>query len=214
METFISDLTQRRTNKWNELRKETETLSRNQSQDEIASDEQHALIEEIYNCLDSHDDDGDELENVIDEWQRKYENPLPRELLHELFELASGVGKLELFRKLVEHIRNFDIYHDEAIVRELEYDWKTGKHNIDQLIDRFLVLFLNSVADELKMKQIMRFYAIMVKDCVEKRGESVVLRLRDKIEPICIDTKNYRLLFDLWRKLFERWSQLINIPIN
>lgn len=202
METFISDLTQRRTNKWNELRKETETLSRNQSQDEIASDEQHALIEEIYNCLDSHDD-GDELENVIDEWQRKYENPLPRELLHELFEFTNGVGKLELLRKLVEHIRNFDVYYDEAIVRELEYDWKSGK-NIDQLIDRFQVLFRDSVADELKMKYIMKFYAIMVKDCVEKRGESVVLRLRDKIEPICIDTKNYRLLFDLWRKLFER----------
>lgn len=202
METFISDLTQRRTNKWNELRKETETLSRNQSQDEIASDEQHALIEEIYNCLDSHDD-GDELENVIDEWQRKYENPLPRELLDELFEFTNGVGKLELLRKLVEHIRNFDVHNDEAIVRELEYDWKSGK-NIDQLIDRFQVLFRDSVADELKMKYIMKFYAIMVKDCVEKRGESVVLRLRDKIEPICIDTKNYRLLFDLWRKLFER----------
>lgn len=202
METFISDLARRRTDKWNELRKETEALSRNQSQDEIASDEQHDLIEEIYNCLDSHDAD-DELENVIDEWRRKYELPLPRELLDELFEFTSSAGNYQLFRKLLEHLRGFDEYRDEVIVRDLEYDWRTGM-NIDQLLARFEVQFKKSLDDEPMMRRTMKFYALMTKDCVEKRGESSVLRLRDKVEPICIETQDYRLLFDLWRKLFER----------
>lgn len=88
MESFISDLTRRKTNKFNQLREEN--FKRNQSV-EITNDEQNDLIEEIRKCLDARDDE--ELEGLIDrqidKWIDERRFQLPRSIVCEILEYSS-----------------------------------------------------------------------------------------------------------------------------
>lgn len=201
MESFISDLTQRKVNKWNER---LETLNRNQSQVKIASAVQRELIEEIHNCLDTFD--SEELENVID---KSLNARLPRSVICEALEFSSSTGNCGLFHKLTGSMKRSDaeFYNRNRIYFEtlnLELDLRTNGDNFDELIERFAVIYKESILNETAMKQTMKFYAMMIQDCVDKRGESTTLRLKERIAQLCLNVRNHQLLFELWRKLFER----------
>lgn len=203
METFISDLRERETNKFNQLRREQ--IRWNQSQSKISA-EQHDLIEEIYNCLDTRDEEA--VESVIDKW---LENPiprLPRATLCEVVEFASSVGNAQLYGKSIAlikasdpelHADNLSYFHS----LNLELDWRVGK-NTDELIDRFELMYKQSFSIEGARKHATKLSTIMIQDAVERKGESVVIKLKARIEAICEETGDYQLLFDLWRNLFER----------
>lgn len=162
------------------------------------------VIDEIYKCLDNRD--ADELTRVIDSWLENRINKLPRSVISEALKFSSGAGNRELFEKLIDHAKCSDFYEESSAFIELlnlELDWRTGK-NIDQLIEKFDVLYKKSISDEVVTKQLEKLCSLMIRDSVEKKGESVVVKLKEKIEQICGETKDYRLMYDLWRQLFER----------
>lgn len=206
METFISDLKQRRMNKWNQIQKET--ISRNQSRDEITSGEQNDLIEEIFHCLDTHDED--RLGNVIERWLRRPEilKGSQLEVLCESLEFATRVGNVGIFRLLLMHLKAHEAeFHKDNVgyfeVLGLELEWRSGQ-NIDELLEKFALIYKQNISNELMMRQIMKLYSVIIQDTVERKGESAVIKLKHKIEGICVEAKSHQLLFNLWRKLFER----------
>ena len=203
MESFISDLTARKVNKFNQLRRES--FRRNQSQAKI-SVRHHDLIEEIYECLDSRDEEA--LERLTNKWLENPSNQLPRSVLFEMVEFASSMGNTQLFHKLISYTKAFEPeLHEENFcyfeTLNLELDWRTGR-NVDQLIENFEMLYKKSFSDEVTSRHMMKFCSVMIQECVEKKGEAVVLKLKDKIEKMCDESKDYQLLFELWRNLFER----------
>lgn len=185
-----------------------ETINRNQSQDQSGSVAQQHLIEEIYSCIDSHDDEA--LEIVVDNALRK-RHSLSRSAVCEALEFSCLAGNRKLFDKLHDHIRqSFEAsFYEENIdyfsILNLELDLREEK-NIDELIDRFEVIYRKSKGNDSLRKQIMKFYSLLTQECVERRSESAVIQLREKITTICDDTQDYQLLFNLWRKLFERFA--------
>jgi len=200
METFISELTTRKINKFNKLRGE---IRRNQSQADI-SVKQRDLFKEIYDCLDSRDEEA--LESVIDKWLEK-PIQLPLATLCELVEFSSKTGNTKLFHKLIVYTTTFEPdFHKEKLsyfeALNLELDWRTGT-NVDQLIENFESLYKKSFSDEVASRHMASCFNAMMKDCVEKKGEAVVLKLKDKIVKMCEESKDYLLLFELWRNLFE-----------
>lgn len=203
METFISDLKERQVNKFNQLRREQ--IRWNQSRSKI-SDEQHDLIEEINDCLDTRDEQA--LESAIDKW---LENPipqLPRATLCEVVEFSSSVGNAELYGKLIALIKASDpeLYADNLSYfhsLRLELDWRIGK-NIDELIEKFESMYKQGLSNEVAMEHATKLSTIMIQDAVERKGESVVIKLKARIEAMCKESGDYQLLFDLWRNLFER----------
>lgn len=182
-------------------------MKRNQLQIDIKAVEGNdVLIDEIHKCLDSRDDN--DLTSLIDNWLGNRRNKLPRSVIYEILEFSSGAGNRLLFEKIIDHARHsdFDFYKESFAFIEpliLELDWRTGK-NIDQLIENFAILYKKRTSDEVITKQLEKFCSIMIRDSVEKKGESVVVKLKEKIEQICGETKDYRLMYDLWRQLFER----------
>lgn len=202
IESFISDITQRRQEKFNQLRREN--TKRNQM--EVTPVEGNDVIDKIHNCLDARDED--ELTIVIDSWLEKPANTLPRSVIGNVLAFASSVGNRELFKKLIAHAKHCDspFYEENFSLIEtlyLELDWRTGK-NIDQLIEKFELMYKRNISDELLTKRMEKLCSIMIVDCVEKKGESVVVKLKEKLEQMCEESKDYRLLYDLWRNLFER----------
>lgn len=203
METFISDLTQRKVNKFNQLRREN--IRRNQSQAQI-NVVQHELIEEIYSCLDERDEE--QLEELIDKWLEKPTHRFPRSALCEVLELSSSTGNAELFRKLMTFTQVYDPeFYDENVsyidALNLELDWRTGQ-NIDLMIDKFETMYKRSLYDDEMTKHMLRLSSTLIQDCVSKKGESVVIKFKDRFERMCRESKDYQLLFELWRNLFER----------
>lgn len=201
IEHFISDLTQKNTDNFNKLRKEN--LSRNQSQDEIINAD---LVEEIYNCLDSRDEE--ELAKAIDVWTEKRWNSVPRSVLIEILEFASSAGNTAIFQKITSYVKTNepDFYASNECLFEclsLELDWKAGV-NVDRLIDRFEVIHRKRISDDAVTKHVSRFSAKIINDTLERKGESAVIKLKDSIEKMCEKSQDYQLLFDLWRSLFER----------
>lgn len=204
METFISDLKLRQVNKFNLLRREQ--IRWNQSKSKI-SEEQHDLIEEINNCLDTRDEQA--LENEIDKWLENPTTPqLPRATLCEAVEFSSSVGNAELYEKLIAlikasdpefHVDNLSYFHS----LNLELDWKIGK-NIDELIDKFESMYKQGINNVVAMEHATKLSTIMIQDAVERKGESVVIKLKARIEAMCKESGDYQLLFDLWQNLFER----------
>lgn len=203
MEAFISEITTNKINKFNQIKKEIN--KRNQSHPEI-SEKQHVLIEEIYRCLDEREETT--LESVIDKWLNKQSIQLPISTLCELVEFSSSMGNTELFHRLNSYTKNFEqeFYKENSCYFEalnLELDWKTGR-NIDQLIENFEALYRTSISDEVKSKPMMKLFSVMIKDCIAKKGESFVIKLKDKIVKLCNESQDYQLLFELWKNLFER----------
>jgi hypothetical protein len=207
MDQFVNELAHRKTNRWLELRKET-INSRNQSQEEITSAKQHDLIDDIHRCLDEQDEIG--LEKLIDAWEENHTIiHLPYSVSCELLEFTSSVGNSRLFQKLFSHLKthNVEFYEEnsryfEAMVLELEFKTNT---NIDELLEKFEELYKKSISSDRNTKLIMRFCSVIIENCVSKRGESAVIKLRNKIEGMCEDSGDYRLLFELWKRLFERY---------
>lgn len=223
MENFISDLTTRELNKWNELRREA--INRNQSQSfEIASsDEQQRLIDEIHSCLDTHE--SCELEKLI----RKYLHAstdsrqsiaiLPRIVLLEVMEFACRNGDVEIYKSLIAHLkeRNLCFMNEHMTyfeIIELELEWKTAGNNVDEILEKFSRKYLElsqSYSDEVLKNKIKshksmlrKLGIVMIDDTIASKGESAAIKLRESIEKICEVTRDYQLMFDLWRKLFER----------
>lgn len=168
------------------------------------------VIGEIHNCLDMQDEE--QLTIIIDSWlETPTVNKLPRSIILELFKFASGAGNLELWKKLIAHAKHFspEFYQESSAfiaIFNLELDWRTGK-NIDQIIEKFELLYTKCISDEVLTKQIdllEEFCSVMIRDSVEKKGESVVVKLKEKLEQMCEKSKDYHLLFDLWKNLFER----------
>lgn len=208
METFANDLAEQKKNRYLQLRKET-IKNRNKSQEENTSRELK-LIDDIHKCLDLRDEES--LEILIDDaWEEKHAIStihLPIAVLCEAMEFASSVGNPQLFKKLFERLK----VHDKKFISQnssyfsalgLELEFKTST-NIDELLFKFEKLYEKSIDDENNTKQIMRFCSVIIQDCVNRRGESVVIKLKDRIEKMCESSKDYRLLFELWRRLFER----------
>lgn len=202
MESFISEITRRSADKFNQLR--VANLRRNQSQEEITGecDGQRELIEEIHNCLDISDED--ELENLI---SKTLGLTLPRAVICEVLEFASRSGRHEMFHKTLPQLdANFLKANGNYFeLLSLELDWKSGR-NIDQLLERFENMHNQScLGEEIKMREdFRRFCSFIIKDSVAKKGESAVIRLRRTLEKLCEETNDYQLLFDLWRNLFDR----------
>lgn len=206
MENYISELGKRKANKFNKLR--SESLSK-QSEDEISRVEEHSeLIEEINRCLDD-ERDCERIENLIDKWinaRRQRCSTLPHSVVCELLELSSRESRHAMFHKLVNLIDK-EFYQKNQNYFELlalELEFRAGRRNIDQILDDFELLFKQSIGDDSQMKQITKFASVIIKECVEKKGESFVIKLRDKLVLMCREGNDYRLLFDLWRNLFER----------
>jgi hypothetical protein len=187
-----------------------ENISRNQSQDEIINEQQADLVEEIYNCLDSRDEE--ELAKVINVWTAEHRNllPVPCALLMEILEFASGRGNTTIFHKITSYVKTNEasFYASNLCLFEmlsLELDWKaTAGVNVDRLIDRFEVIHKKSIAVDAASKHVSRFSSKIINDTLERKGESAVIKLKDRIEKMCGESKDYQLLFDLWRSLFER----------
>ena len=210
MESFVNDLTKKKTNRWL-LRKEV-INSRSQSQEEITSVEQQDLIDDIHRCLDEQNEIG--LEKLIDLWEKKNTIILPYSVSCEALEFSAKLGNSQVFRKLLSHLQIYfsEFYSEnsnyfEAVSLELEFKTKT---NIDELLNKFEDLYKKSINDERSTKLIMRFCSVIIDNCVNQRGESAeveknVIKLKDKIERICENSRDYRLLFELWRRLFERY---------
>jgi hypothetical protein len=207
MENFISDLTARKLNKWNELRKEA--INRNQSQSvEIASsDEQKHLIDEIHSCLDTHDDEM--LELLIRKYLHNFTGSaaLPRIILLEVLEFICREGNKELYQLLINHIKtiNSEFYYEHSTyfeVLDLELCWKTGQ-NVDELLEVFEMKYLEN-SEKSKRILLKKFCLVMINDTISRKGESVVIKLKESIERICEQSRDYQMMFDLWRKLFER----------
>jgi hypothetical protein len=207
MENFISDLTARKLNKWNELRKEA--INRNQSQSvEIASsDEQKHLIDEIHSCLDTHDDEM--LETLIRKYLHNFTGSaaLPRIILLEVLEYMCREGNKEIYQLLINHIKmiNLEFYNDHKTyfdVLDLELCWKTGQ-NVDEVLKLFEMKYLQNL-DKSKRILLRKFCLVMINDTISRKGESVVIKLKESIERICEQSRDYQMMFDLWRKLFER----------
>lgn len=208
METFVNDITAQSSHRW--LKRKETINNRNQSEEEITSAKQHELIDEIHRCLDLKDDEA--LEKLIDAWAEKHIILLPHAVSCEAMEFASSVGNFQLSQKLLNHLKT----HDSEFYTEnlnyfnfvaLELDFRTSNSNrttIDDLLEKFEGLYKTSIADEKNTKQIMRFCSVIIEDCVAKRGASGAIKLKDKIEGMCDNSKDYRLLFELWRRLFER----------
>lgn len=204
MEIFISDLTMRKVKEFNQLR--SESIRWTQTQVEI-SEQQHDLIDAIYECLDSRDEEA--LGSVINKWLvEKPATQLPRSTFCEVVEFSSSMGNTELFHKLISYTKTFEPeFHEENLsyfeTLNLELDWRTCG-NVDRLIENFESLYKKSLSDEVTTRHMTKFCSVMIQDCVNKKGEAVVLKLKDKIEKICDESKDYQLLFELWRNLFER----------
>lgn len=182
-----------------------EFIRRNQSQTTI-SKSQHDLIDEIYECLDSYDEDA--LEILIDKVLKNPTMLLPRSTLCEILEFSSNTGSTELFHKLLAYIKTFEAeFHAFNVCYfeklNLELDWRTGK-NVDQLIGNFETLYKKHLNDKVGSRHMSKFASVMIQDCIEKKCEAVVLKLKDKIEKMCDESDDYQLLFELWRNLFER----------
>lgn len=188
------------------MRKEL-IYSRNQSQEEtITSAEQHDLIDDIHRGIDLFDEKS--LEKIIEAWAEKQSVDLPHAVLCEALEFASSVGNRKLFGKLLALIKtnSSEFYASNLIYFDgidLELEWKTST-NTDDLLQKFEEFYKKSIANDKNTKLIMRFCSVIIEDCVEKRGESAVIKLKDKIENLCQTSGDYRLLFELWRRLFER----------
>lgn len=171
-------------------------MKRNQLEDKIATDEQSDIIEKIYNCIETRD--GAKLEMVIDKCS------LERSIICELLEFAGKMGRSQLFKKLDSQLAtHHPKFYEENLklieILALEVEWKTGQ-NIDQLIEKFHFMYSKNISDEVLCSQMRKLCSRMIEDCVEKKGESSVLRLRDKLEEI----NDLTLIFELWQNLFER----------
>lgn len=204
MEIFISELTQRKANEFNQLRRAN--LKRNQLEDKIESDEQSDIIEKIHNCIETRDGAG--LELLIDKCLESPKRTLSRSITCELLEFAGRVGRSELFKKLDSQLAtHHSKFYEENLkfieILALEVEWQTGQ-NIDQLIEKFHFMYKKNISDEVLSIRMRKLCSLMIEDCVEKKGESSVVKLRDKLEKLCDETMDYQLLFDLWRNLFER----------
>jgi hypothetical protein len=204
IESFISDLTQRKSAEFNQLRKEN--LSRNQSQDEKINAEQADFVEEILDCLGSRDEE--ELTRVIDVWTAERRHKLPNDVLIEILEFASDSGNTAIFRKITSHVKTneADFYASNERVfnaLSLELDWRAGA-NVDQLIDRFEAIHQERSGDESFAHHVSRLTQKIINDTLERKGESAVIKLRDRVVKMCEKSQDYQLLFDLWRSLFER----------
>lgn len=214
MENFISDLTTRKLNKWNELRKEA--INRNQSQSvEIASsDEQKRLIDEIHSCLDTHDDE--RLEMLIRKYLHSFDNAqtnfsaLPRIVLLEVLELFCREGNRDLAGLLFRHFKtiNLEFYNEHSSyfeILDLELRWKTA-HNVDELLRRFEQKYLETSNKVNKSDRTMlrKLCLVMIDDTISRKGESAMIKLRESIERVSEESRDYQMMFDLWRKLFER----------
>lgn len=210
MESFVNDLAKQKTNRWLQLRKET-INSRIQSQEETTSAEQRDLIDDVHSSLDLHDEE--RLEKlIVDAWEEKHIiHLLPCAVLCEVLEFSSSVGNEKLFEKLFAQLKSqySEFYTQNSVYFggiELEFRWKTNATNIDEILRKFEEFYKKSIVDERNTKQIMRFCSVIIEDCVEKRGESAVIKLKERIEAMCKgeNSKDYQLLFELWRRLFER----------
>jgi hypothetical protein len=204
IESFISDFTQRKSAEFNQLRKEN--LSRNQSQDEIINVEQADFVEEILDCLSSRDEE--ELARLIDVWTAERRHKLPSDVLVEILEFASGSGNTAIFRKITSHVETneADFYASNErlfTALSLELDWRVGA-NTDQLIDRFEAIHLECLGDDVSAQHVSRLTVKIINDTLERKGESVVIKLKDRIVKMCEKSQDYQLLFELWRSLFER----------
>ncbi|CRK89470.1 CLUMA_CG003208, isoform A [Clunio marinus] len=202
MESFISELTQRKSEEFNKLRM---NIKLNKVQNEITSIELQTSIEEIYNCLDTHD--GERLMIEIDKCLQKTDCKLPRYVLCETSEYASANGNAELFTILQTFIKMTDenFYKSNYMYFKslsLELDWRSGK-NIDQVLEEFEINYRKSFSDQTLLKHMTKLCNVVMQDAVEKRGESTVIKIKHRIEKISEETKDYQLLFILWRKLFE-----------
>lgn len=213
MEDFISELTTRKQSKFNQLR--LNIMKRNQSQDEITSVEQNDLIEEILNCCSEMESNSEKLESLIDKWIIERPRSLPRSVLDEMLEFSFRDGRHATIHKCLKliHLADPEYFKENQNYWSLELDWRKGNvQNIDIFLGKFEVMYEKCINDENRMKQIAEFALVMIKDCVETKGESFVIKLRDKLEKICEHSNDYRLLFDLWRNLYERYVDVI-IPL-
>lgn len=182
-------------------------MKRNQLEEKIASDEQSDIIEKIYNCIETRDEA--ELELVIDKCS--LESPkrmLSRSIICELLEFAGRVGSSALFKKLDSQLATLHPkFYEENLkfieILALEVEWKTGQ-NIDQLIEKFHFMYKKNISDEVLSSRMRKLSSRMIEDCVGKKGESSVVKLRELLEKLCDETTDYKLLFELWRNLFER----------
>lgn len=223
MENFISELTTRELNKWSELRREA--INRNQSQSAVdiaSSDEQQRLIDEIHSYLDTCD--CSELERLIRRYlhesaARQSAAPLPRIVLLEVLEFLCRSGSVECYKSLIAHLRagNVDFFDEHRTyfeILDLELEWKTAGNTVDDVLTRFKRKYLEfslrhcdeSVQSRNKSHKSMlrKLCAVMIDDTIASKGESAAIKLRESIEEICEESRDYQLMFDLWRKLFER----------
>lgn len=207
MENFVNDLTNQKKNRWLQIRKET-INSRNQSQEETTSAEQRDLIDNVHRCLDFYDEES--LEKlIVDAWAEKHIFLLPHEVLCEVLEFAVSVGNRKLFEKLLVQLKSqYSEFYNKNLIYfngfELIIESKSNMTNIDEILEKFEAFYKKSIADDNNTKQIMRFCSVIIEDCVEKRGESAMIKLKERIEAMCEDSKDYWLLWELWRRLFER----------
>lgn len=222
MENFISELTTRELNKWSELRKEAINRNQSQSVDIASSDEQQHLIDELHGCLDTHD--ASELERLIrryldDSAGRQSAAPLPRIVLLEVLEFLCRSGSADCYKSLIAHLRahNHDFFREHLTyfeILDLELEWKTAGNSVDEVLERFTRKYLEfslrhsdvSLHNENKSHKSMlrKLCAAMIDDTIASKGESAAIKLRESIEEICEESRDYQLMFDLWRKLFER----------
>jgi hypothetical protein len=207
MESFVNNLTSTQKDRW--LITKEAINNRNDSQEEITSAEQHDLIDEIHDCIDTNDEES--LEKIADKaWAEKH-IIVPAAVLCEALEFSSSVGNVRLSEKFLSHLKSNHIeFHDENLnyftCVALELQFKTNSANIDELLEKFEHLYTNSIDDK-NAKQIMRICSVIIEDCVAKKGESAVIKMKEKIEMMCEKSQDYRLLFSLWKRLFERYYQ-------
>jgi hypothetical protein len=206
MESFVNNLTSTQKDRW--LSRKDAINNRNNCEEEITSAEQH-LIDEIHATLDENDEEA--LEKIIADkaWAEK-QITVPAAVLCEALEFSSSVGNVQMSEKLLTHLKSNHIeFYDENLnyftCVALELEFKTTS-NIDELLEKFEHLYTNSIDDK-NTKQIMRLCSVIIEDCVAKKGESAVIKLKNKIEMMSENSKDYRLLFALWKRLFERYYQ-------
>lgn len=91
--------------------------------------------------------------------------------------------------------------------------WKSNDlKNIDMLINRLSRLYEKSTKgdgkgrenNETLIHQLKILTHTLIEDVISKHGSSVIVKLRNSFEDISKETRDYEMLYILWRKLFER----------
>lgn len=207
MEKFVRELNEKNSEKWIKL-KSLKTLKPQPIADMQPLRKIDNQVDNIeYQLIIALEHDDDELVSSLIEKAIADGISPSRHIIIDLLDYLISNCDSKLVGKLIETIREKDpefyFKNQQFAIQKLELRW-LDHPNMDEIVEDIGRIYIASQLDENLAAQMTRLIQKILRDAIENKGEASVVKLRQKCEEICEQIKDYQLLYDLWRKLFER----------